>query len=162
MVLTDNFGIMFAGLFTVPSTNSDTITGMKDITGSIETIQVKGSSNDQKNFNQSMLNQIQIGKGSTPPNAQDFNIESPFTNGGVEDLRGNVGNGGLDKPLAKILYGAQINPTFGTGGIREVCYFLRMRNSNAVDKTFLMMRNVIPLVSFIAGQAINIDSEVFY
>ncbi len=162
MVLTDNFGIMLAGLFTTPLDAPSTITGLKDITGSIETIQVKGVFTSNANFNQVMLNQIQVGKGDTPPNSSNFEIESPFTNGGAEDNRNNIGNGGLDKPLGKILYGAQINPTAGSGSIREVCYFLRMRNSSSVDKTFLMIRNVIPLVGFIAGQAINIDVEVFY
>jgi len=163
MVFTDNFGRMLTGIFTPPSTTPNTITGLKDITGSTETIQSRGLPTDADNFNQAITNLIQVGKGSTPATAQDFEIENPFTNGGAEDNKNNVNNGGVDKPNGTITYGAQINPTAGAGAITEVCYFMTMNNSSGVAKTFLMWRNIItPQVNFIAGQAINIDSEIQY
>jgi len=161
MVFTDNFGFMVSGLFT-KSDSLDQFRTLKDITGSSEIIKVKGLTTDATVFNSGgMANFIQIGKGFTAPNAQDFEIENPFTNGGVEDNPIVAPNGGFVINVNKILYAVQINPTAGSGGIREVCYFLDMRNSVGVVKTFLMWRDVIPVVNFNAGQSITVESEVF-
>ncbi len=162
MVLTDNFGFLLSAFFPINGTVSpDLKQGMIDITGTPQEINIKGSTSNNTLFERTMAgNFVQIGKGSTLPTKQDFNIENPFTNGGVEDNMQPTGIGGFVFLDPRILYTTQINPTAGTGGIREVCYFLNLVNSSAVTKTFLMWRDVIPLVSFIAGQSITIDNEV--
>ncbi len=163
MTFTNNMGVLMSAIFPLNSGTGDQFrSGMIDITNTPQTIKIKGFSSDQELFNTVMAgNFVQIGKGSTPSLRTDFNIESPFTNGGVEDNQIPTGVGGFTDGNNKILYTTQINPTAGSGSIREVCYFLTLRNSSAINKTFLMMRDIIPLIGFIAGQSITIENEVF-
>jgi len=161
VAFTDNFGIFIRATFPAFNKLDEFTDGMIDISGTPRNIKIKGLSNSNT-FNRSVANFAQIGKGSTPPQKSDINIENPFTNGGIEDNQFAVPNGGFALNTNRILFATQLNPTGGSGGIREVCYFLRFRVSDGSDQLFLIFRDVIPLVSFVAGQSLTIEQEVFF
>lgn len=104
--------------------------------------------------------QIQIGKGTTPVTRGDFNIENPFTNGGVEDNKISCLTFGYSSPLGKITIPTLISPTFGSGAITEVCHFFTAYDEVSGVFQFMSMHDIVPVSNFIAGQSVNVDYEV--
>jgi len=152
-LLSDNFGIFLAFLFGGGSNNQN----LTDITNSLATISFQGSST---NFNSTIVavgTQIQVGKGLSTPNRQNFNIESPFTTSPESTIK-NTGAGGWNSGLGQV--SASMIP-FGAGGagaISETAFFWVMANVVGAQKTFLMSRDLIsPVANFILGETINVN-----
>jgi len=163
LVVNDNFGILISALFRAPSALVKTVV-LKDIAGVSRNLDVFNT--DGANlFNDvaTAISKVQVGKGLSPATRQDVNIESPFTNGGVEDNRIDITQpAGYNSGLGKVTVATLINPTAGAGAITEVCYYLFIRDNSGTVQTFLIFRNNLTVpVNFIASQSINIDSEVF-
>ncbi len=160
MVITDNLGILFAGLFRPPSQLLTTVV-LKDITGANQSMSVFDSENNNL-FNDQVLGlgTVQIGKGTSTPTRQDTNIENPFPDSPESDRNPITLPFGFG--VAKITIATQISNTGGAGSITEVCYFVDLKNNSGVVKTFLIFRDVIQPVSFIALETVNIDNEVVF
>ena len=101
-------------------------------------------------------NTIQIGKGNSTPTRQDNTIETPFTNGGIED----------NPVLSQADYGyvlgtglatkeTIISPTFSSGTIKEVVKFCTMNGNICI-----WSRDLVGDVAFIGGDSINVSNEV--
>jgi hypothetical protein len=157
----DNFGLLLSKLFRAPTTGAlSNVGGFFDITGAPLVINIYGLASATL-FNEFAGGNVQVGKGTTPATRQDTNIETPFTNGGVEDNPVNAIVGAYNPSLAKVEIPALISPTAGAGAISEVVRTRGMENSVGVGKEMLLTRdNVSPVSNFIAGQAINVNHEV--
>ena len=161
MTTNDNLGNLLAQLIRAPtSVTTDTPAIFRNTAGNLISFRIVGSNNTTL-FNDDVTvptvteTRVQIGKGTTPPTRQDFDIESPFTNGGVEDspVKSNVA--GYISALGQINMATQLTPMAGTGTITEV---IVLKNTRA--GTFLWYRNLITPASFILGNTININHEV--
>jgi len=151
--------IILAGIFRAPTTVTKSVI-IKDIANVSKTVKVYGTNADSSDFfNFPVGRQAQIGKSSTPVTRQDFNIGSPFTNGGIEDNRANSLSFGYNSGLGKIEIPTQISPTFGAGTIFEVCKFTDFRD-NVSNFVCCIFRDLVSSVSFISAQTININHEV--
>jgi len=107
-----------------------------------------------------VLSEAQIGKGTTTPTRQDFNIENPFTNGGAEDNRKTSLTAQYLNSNEKIEMSTTIVP-LGSGDITEVCKFVVINADNGADRTIMISRDLVnPPVGFINGDIINITNEV--
>jgi len=132
---------------------------MKDVNGVTFRMRMYSPSNSN-NMNVSIVaNNAQVGKGLTPANNNDFNIENPFTNGGAEDNQNTsipasyVGVTELIEMITTIQAG-------GNGTITEVCKFVVCNDEFGVDRVCLVMRDIIPPVLFITNDVINIINKV--
>ena len=135
--------------------------GMKDINGVIFRMRMfSGTSNNNMNVS-AFNNTAQVGKGTTPANNNDFQIENPFTNGGgapednpVTSISASYENGSqLIKMITSFV-------ALGIGSITEVCKFVICNDENGVDRICLVARDIISPVGFINGSIINIEHEV--
>ena len=113
MTANDNLGILLAGLFRPLSTGNKSVFGIINTAGASHEMVVYGDPSANNVFNEAGASRAQVGKGTTPPTRQDRNIESPFTNGGVEDSAQSSNLFGYNSGLAKITIATQINPTTG-------------------------------------------------
>jgi len=161
MVLTNNVLCFLAGVCQPPSQLEHfSPLGMKDINGVVFRMRMYGfASNNNMNFS-ATFQSAQIGKGDTLENNNDFKIENPFTNGGVEDNQ-------VLSIIASYAQGSELIEMItsmvagGSGGIREVCKFVICNDGDTgVDRTCLISRDVIPLKNFIANDVINIVHQV--
>jgi len=161
MVLTNNVLCFLAGACQpVSGTNKFSPNGMKDVNGVIFRMRMYGSASANNLNVSAVANNAQIGKGLTPANNNDFNIENPFTNGGVEDNQvlsipaSYVNATELIEMITTILAG-------GNGTITEVCKFVICNDGDTgVDRVCLVTRDIIPPVSFITNDVINIIHKV--
>jgi len=151
----DNFGEVFAGIFT-PTVNKPTrIVNLIDSSGTPRTVDVYDGISDTC-FNDSQAGFMQVGKGTAPVTRQDEDIEVPFSNGGIEDSRFSNPTGGYNSVLGKVSISGQLSPTFGAGTITEVCKFNRWNGF-----FFLIYHDLVAGVGFIATEQINVTYEVF-
>ena len=134
---------------------------MKDINGNIFRMRVYGNSS-AFNLNVSALNNTaQIGKGTTPPNNNDFKIENPFTNGGGDPV--DTPQTSLTATYALGSEKVEMITTMvaqGAGTLTEVCKFVICNDDGGVDRICLVMRDVITPKAFIGGETINILHQV--
>lgn len=161
MVLTDNFGKMFATVFRPVSGangNSFLVTAENGLT---QTCFVYAHRNQTQRYDYlEPRSQCQIGNGTTTPTRQDFETESPFLTSPESQLNVN-GIGGYDSGLAKVQIPCIISPTGDSGAIGEACYFVKWRNSGGGVIVVMLTRDlVIPIQNFIAGKTINVALEV--
>ncbi len=164
MVFTDNvLAILATFCKSVILSNHETGNVMKDVNGVIFSVQVYAKDVQQPigAMNRSpVVHETQIGKGTSIPTRQDFNIENPFTNGGAEDNRNPSFEETYVNATEIIEMSTPILAT-GNGSITEVCKFVVINGSDGTDHTILVMRDIIsPPVSFFAGDVINITNEV--
>jgi len=159
----DNFGFLFSTFFRPVSQLDESRTGFKDTSGVSRTLKLISIRTDPLAYNAGLtVSKVQVGKGTSPPTRQDQTIESPFTNGGAEDNPQPTLAYGLQSALGKIVIATLISPTFGSGFITEVAYFMTWRDNTGVDRDFLLFRNVITGVNFISGQGINVEHSVLF
>jgi len=104
-------------------------------------------------------NRFQVGTGTTTPDRNDFNIEIPFANGGVEDSPASpIAGAGWVTGLGQVQVPISISPTTGSGSISEAVMFQVFQTNISVLRNWLWARDLIsPVANFIAGQAINIQ-----
>lgn len=159
MVTNDNLGKLIAGIFRSPSTGLTTI-NLINTGGVSRGIRVYGNDNNIV-FNLNKSGAVQIGKGTTPPTRQDFNLENAFPNSPESVLKGVTLPHGYVSGLGKITIATLISPTGGAGSITETALTQFWQNTGSNNERYLLFRDIISPVGFIIGQAINIDYEVF-
>ncbi len=161
MVANDNLGILMAGIFKPVNSNDKSVFGIIDISGVSHEMKMYGRPLSSNMFNENSGTFAQVGKGASTPTRQDFNIENPFTNGGVEDSRQNTNLFGYNSGLGLITIGTQISPTTGSGTIKEVCKFHNfLSNTTGTVLVFLIYRDLISDVTFVASESIDLSHEV--
>ena len=152
-LLSDNYGIYLMSLYG-GNLNIETL---QDITNTGESVKFMGTGTMFNSTFVAVGTQIQIGKGTSTPTRQDFNIESPFTTAPESTIK-NTANGGWNSGLGQVL--ASMIP-FGAGGsgdISETIFVQVMNITTNVQKKFLMSRDLIsPISNFILGQTINVN-----
>lgn len=160
MVFTDNWGKLMANIFIVPTTTGATFT-MEDLVGTTRTYQTYKDRDFDDHWNQSAcVSFAQVGKGNTPATRQDVNIETPFTNGGVEDNLKITSLFGYNSALGKITIATSISPTAGSGSITEVVKINSVQQTSATLIQNLWIRNVVNAVAFISAKTINVEHEI--
>jgi len=162
MVFTDNVLALLAGAC-APIDNlvhSTVLNSMHDINNVAFTVNPYNGNNADAMQVSAVLSEAQVGKGTSTPTRQDFNIENPFTNGGEEDNRKQSLTAVYVNATEKIEMSTTIVP-LGSGDITEVCKFVVINQNNGSDRTIMISRDLVnPPVGFINGEIINITNEV--
>jgi len=161
MVVLDNLGLLLAGIFRPPTTANGQVDGLKNTSGVVFPTRIYGSDGDNNRWNKSLaLRQVQVGKGSSTPTRQDFQIESAFPDS-PESVLNNCSNGVYNSGLGKITQPCLISSTGGAGSITEVIKIFRGRSlTDGGDKITAMFRDVISPVAFIQSESINTEHTV--
>jgi hypothetical protein len=163
MVFNDNFGILMANIYQVPSTGSPTFqqTDVNGVVQSFVTYKDRDFDDHWNQTNPNPLSYAQVGKGSDTPTRQDFFLADPFVNGGVEDNRKITSLFGYNSALGKITINAGFSPTAGSGSVAEVIKINNLVSLNGITLLSVMwIRDVVTPVPFISGKAINIEFEI--
>lgn len=167
MTTNDNLGNLLAQLIRAPtSVTTDTPAIFRNTVGALISFRIVGSNNTTL-FNDDVTvptvteTRVQIGKGTTPPTRQDFNLENAFPNSPESVLKGVTLPHGYVSGLGKITIATLISPTGGAGSITETALTQFWQNTGSNNERYLLFRDIISPVGFIIGQAINIDYEVF-
>lgn len=133
---------------------------MKDVNGVSFRMRMYGLPNDNNMNFSAVFNSSQVGKGLTPANNNDFNIENPFTNGGAEDNQvqsipaSYVNATELIEMITSFIAG-------GNGSITEVCKFVICNDGDTgVDHVCLVARDIIAPTPFITNDVVNIVHQV--
>jgi len=163
-LLNNNFALFIKGAFL----NGGTQTEMLDVANVITEVRFTGASATRYNNNQAsnfspVGSYVQVGQGTTPALIDNFAIETPFSNGGIEDSRRGTGIGAYFAGLNDVLVSSVISPTIGGGSISEAGLFAQWRRSLFANqfRVFLLSRdNISPVVPFSAGNTINIDYTI--
>jgi len=162
MVLTDNVLCLIAGTCH-PNIGGSRFTplGMRDINGVIFRMLIYGGTSSGNLNVSAVAFTAQVGKGTTPAQRTDANIEVPFTNGGGDpvDTRQTSLRATYNNSTEKIEMATSIVP-INSGTITEVCKFQIVNDATGTDRTVMMSRDVIVAVPFLGGQTINIVHEV--
>lgn len=157
MVVNDNLGLIIAGMFQIVTSVSKQI-NLVEIGGATKDVRVMGSSTVALlNHSAPANSRGQVGKGTTNPTRQDTNIESPFTNGGVEDNPQTTNVFGYTSVLGKINLTAVITPTTGAGVIKEAVFTIRGNDNTGNPFDFLITRDLVPDTNFIIAETINLE-----
>ena len=172
-IINDNFGKLLAAHFCIPATTFNDIrcalgggglanppvadTGVPTASSVFAYNQSNGAW-CAKNTS-SGISFMQIGSGVTAPEVDDFNVETAFANGGIEDGKVQVTGGSAYQPsIGRIAVPCNIGPTTGSGTINELCLFTIMADIGGVNGTnrfYLMSHDTIsPGLVFITGQTI--------
>jgi len=163
LTFNDNFGLLLAKLVRAPSEASlKNVAGFFDSGGNARTLNIFGFSTDEL-FNYTQLGatiaKAQVGKGGSTALRQDRDIESPFTNGGLEDTKVSVQP--MTYNAGKVEIPTLISPTTGAGTITEEILMAHLEAGGATDFDFLFSRKLVGASGFIVGESINIINEVF-
>jgi hypothetical protein len=94
---------------------------------------------------------MQIGQGVTAPSVSDFNVETPFANGGAEDVRTTTAQGAYAPTQARVSVAVSIGPTAGIGSISELCLYMNWRS---VSEIMLSHDAIAPAIDFVGGETI--------
>ena len=165
MTVNDNFGMLFALLIRSPSTGTlNTGTIFRDTGNTLRQFVIFALGvNFTFNFtgNGAGVSKSRVGKGTTPPTRQDFNVDSGFPDSPESSLISSV-TPTYNSGLAKITQATLISPTGGSGTISEVIKTARWSRAISLGGDFCIARDLnSPVSNFIVGQSINIDHEVF-
>jgi len=160
MVVMNNLGLLLAGIFATPVTTK-IIAGFFTISNAPFSLRIYGTdATPNKNFTENGGSFAQVGEGSTPASRSDFNIQTPFANGGIEDNQKSTNGFGYNSGLGKITIATQIAPTVGTGTITEVVKINTLKTETGAIEQFLWLRAVISGKFFAIGQSIDLSHEV--
>jgi len=162
-LISDNMGELFAEFHRAVSSGAKTIT-LQDTTDTTQSFAQFWRSNQSLGTNGrismfstfSAVNAgIQIGKGSAQVTRQDFKIEDPFTNGGLEDSRNLISTPAYNVALSRCEFGVSITST-GAGIISETAHINSYHNTTAHASSLILMAhdNINPVVNFISAQSI--------
>jgi len=163
MVFMDNAGLILAGIFRPRSTGAKVVNGiLREDTGASFGTSVYQTSTNTTIYNVSPIKSVQIGESSTPATRQDFKIADPFSVAPEASPFSSL-NGGYNSGLGKIEIPATLASTGGAGTIKEVVKRAQVRDTfgGATNRTIIFLRDVIQDSSFIIGQSVSINHEVF-
>ena len=103
---------------------------------------------------------IQVGKGVTGATRQDFKIEDPFANGGLEDGINPIGAPVYNPSLSRNSFATSFLAT-GLGGISETVlqtrYMTNLTGGRTTKLVQLSRDNISPIVSFIASESVFVE-----
>ena len=157
MTNTDNMGKLLASIITIFQTGSfSKNVVLVDEAGNNRTLRSWGT-NAQVNFNTAIAGFVQVGEGVTPATRQDFKLEDPFSNGGVEDAPVLNQVFGYNSGLGKVTVATMITPTAGSGTITEVIHFGNFKDTANITIFVLTQRDVISPTNFITGETIDVE-----
>ena len=135
--------------------------GMKDVNGVVFRCRMYGGSSPNSPNVCAVLNNAQVGKGTTPANNNDFTIENPFTNGGGAPEDNQVPSlTGTYVPATELIEMITSFVAGGNGTITEVCKFIIINDDTNVDRLCLISRDIISPVDFLASDVVNIVNQV--
>jgi len=160
MVVLDQWGLIFAQMFRPPSAGTSPTFNVNETTGSLRTFRFWGNHSGLLYMFRGGRNKAQVGKGVSIVTRQDFGIENPFTNGGVEDGAVNSAFGGYNNALGRLQFSTQITPTGGSGSVTEVIKITGFSDSGGTVRELAMFRDVVSPVAFISGETITVTHEV--
>ena len=166
MVLTNNVLCFLAGVCHETELSANprfSPNGMKDVNGVIFRLRMYGGTDLVNSPNVcAILNNAQVGKGTTPANNNDFNIENPFTNGGgAEEDSQQASIPASYVNVTELIEMITTIQAGGSGTITEVCKFAVCNDGDTgVDRICLISRDIISPVAFIANDVINIIHKV--
>jgi len=151
-ILNDNFGNFLRGFF---SGTIQDITPMTNQLNQNKPIRTNGNSLPFNSTDSGNIgSEMQIGKGVSVALRTDFNIESPF----ASIPRFPTGNGGYNSGLGQITVDGLFSPTAEAGSISETVFFAVWRHiGNTLERYLLSRDNISPVVTFIIGQAVNVE-----
>jgi len=154
-IINDNFGLVFAGAFKDVLFATQPTVNLVDDTGSTETVFLYTVTGETA-YNNGMRSRVQIGQGSTGPLRTNFNIETPFANGGVEDGKIDTDDGSFILGPSQVQVGKIISPTGGSGVIEETCLFGVWRIDSGAQRVFLLSRDAVSSLSFEEGEGVSV------
>ncbi len=103
---------------------------------------------------------FQLGKGSTPPARDDFNIETPLDDSPENGVPGAL-QGVFSEVNGTFTTGVTFGGATGSGSVSEIGLFTRMANEKRLSPTswrFMMVHDLIsPVVNYLPGQSINVE-----
>jgi len=154
-IINDNFGLLMAGMFRGIVTATKDVTTFKD-TGSVtRSLRIYGPT-DNDLYNDSASAEVQIGEGTTGPTRTDVDVETAFTNGGIEDGPVETDEGTHIIGTSQVQVGKFIGATTGGGTVKETCLFGNYRVIGVGVKKFLLSRDLIGSVAFVAGENVSV------
>ncbi len=165
-LLSDNFGEILAAWHRNPTTSAKTVSLINTSNAAnlfnVHWRQFGGTTNNYSGMWTSIIGApnggIQVGQGTTPAVRTDFDIETPFANGGLEDGRVVTQNPVYDNVNFRVQMAINFNAT-GGGDISESV--LLNRYLKALPRALhimLMSRDIItPVVNFIATQSVFVQ-----
>lgn len=155
-LILDNFGKLFAEMFTAVSTDQDEIT-LKDILNANKTVQFYGDGSAGDNsfaHNTAALGTlVQVGAGTTPAARDDYAIETPFIVAPEDDIF-ETGPGSY--ALGSIAVAGAISAG-GAGTINETILVMKLADTGLSGEDIAFFHDI--LVSgeaFIAAQTITV------
>jgi hypothetical protein len=157
-LVTTNFGELFAGCLS-PGGNQTKI--LKDTTNTNRTTYVYGDGVSSATYpynatsTTAILNQVQVGTGTTAPDRDDYDIETAFANGGPEDSKQNANDGSHIPDNSTVQISKVITPTTGAGTVQETGLFGQYRIAGGSSFVTLLSRDLVT-ISFSAGQSISV------
>jgi len=154
MVITDNFGIVFARIMRPPqNSNASPKAVLKDSGGVDRTFDVWSGG---ANFFQELSTFVQVGDGDTSPTPQDVDIENPFSNAPENDLvLSELWGITAEETQAETL----IANVGENGSVKEVGLFRTCRDTSNTLRDILLARDVISAVPFIIGDNIITENK---
>ncbi len=158
MVFTNNVGRIFSGLFTTPFVGIGGNRNFVDTNGNIVVSPVITASSN--NIFQGGGYTIQIGEGTTPATNLDFNIEDPFQNAPESLPFGQAGIIYIEDS-GEYTQASTLTNLQEAGAISEVVTIGTGKIEGGAVRSFLMIRNNIdPVVNFIIGETVNLETKV--
>jgi len=147
MTITDNMAKFFAGYLIPVATQRVSTVEVINSVGNPVNVQIFGFGGGAMSANNGRM---QIGKGTALVTRQDFKIEVPFTNGGIEDNSFSNSAGGYNSVLGEIQINGTLAPVLGAGTITEICKFCQWSGE------ILVFHDLVSPVGFIAGEQVNV------
>ena len=161
-MFTDNLGKLVAGLFRPPSTGAKTVTGLlrRDTGGSFNTTVYNTQTNTTYAWTNPNQN-VQVGKGTTPPTRQDYNVEQAFASAPEANPFPNLGKG-YNSGLGKIEVGATLSNVTDNDSVSEYVKIVTIRDSvgGATTRECIWVRDTFTPQAFLAGENIVTNLEV--
>ena len=159
-MLTDNAGLIIAGMIRIPANNEFGFGGFILRTGTIVSLRTYAFNNSLNPFNLISGGGAQVGKGTTPATRQDFDIEDPFITAPESLVFATSPNGYV--PASGIIQFPALLASTGAGGIiTEVCRYVNWRSDTTQEKgTFMVAHDIISPSTFIIGQQIFVEHEI--
>jgi len=157
-IINDNLGELLAAIFRPVSTGTKTVTTFEDTNPTTRSLIIYSSTVGELYTSGAggALTRVQLGQGSTAPTRTDFNIETPFANGGPEDGKNKTDDGSFLPSSNQVQVGKLIGPMAGGGTITETCLFGVWNATVGGLAEFLASRDLVGSIPFLIGEFVSV------
>jgi len=155
-IVNDNFGELAAGQFHPVLTTIKDVTTFVSTDGITRSLRLYSGGGDLWN-EASAGSDVQIGEGTSTPTRIQFDIDTAFTNGGVEDSPQPSDAGTFIIANSQVQVGKFIGPTAGSGLVKEVCLFGIYFVIGIGLKRFLLSRDLVGSIPFAIGESVSVS-----